>query len=588
MKRVTRLNWLHLVLFFVMIPFNSLHAEQRSEEPDSEEAFMVGRISYLEGRVLRYVPEKDDWVSAVKDAPFGMDDALRSDEHGKAEFIMPNNTWIRIDGDTQIQIITLKEDITGIDVVSGIARFYNKGSNATIKVTTPFGYVTAPTGTCFDLYVGHESVEVISLKGKVEFVQLPYEKKFEVIAGSSSIVADSRQTTAGEGYGIPDWENWNSVRDNIWLKRVERKGESAKYLPPALNHEAWVLDDYGTWTRVYYEGAYRYFWRPVHVGIGWAPFTVGRWTLWYGDHCWIPAERFGYVTHHYGNWVLVKGIWHWAPPVVRARISLGPPFFNIGFAWYPGRVAWIHSGVHIGWVPLAPFEPYYSHRRWGRRSVVVKNVKTMNINIGINKYRYFNRAVIIHRDNLYRVNNYKRIRIRTTNNVTVITKYRAAPVVDNRIISNYTKNELSRPKTRRRAQVVSQRNIKNKNIEHPKGRGIKPLPASGGIKKRGDFKNVKPAHKPHRIVTERIHHNKLEAKMSSGVSAKTVRKITKNIGHGNPVKGPRIGKLKVKSRLVPADQATRPVSEVKFREKELRRAETRRAQPKVRAVGRTR
>jgi len=263
-----------------------------------------------------------------------------------------------------------------------------------------------------------------------------------------------------------------------------RKGESAKYLPPALNHEAWVLDDYGTWARVYYEGAYRYFWRPVHVGIGWAPFTVGRWTLWYGDHCWIPAERFGYVTHHYENWVSVKGIWHWAPPVVRARISSGPPFFNIGFAWYPGRVAWIHSGVHIGWVPLAPFEPYYSHHRWGRRSVVVKNVKTMNINMGINKYRYLNRAVIIQRDNLYRANNYKRIRIRTANNVTIMAKQSAAPVVANRIMSNYTKNKLSRPKTRRPAQVLSQRNIQKKILNAPRGGELNPFPPLAGFKKK--------------------------------------------------------------------------------------------------------
>ena len=79
MKRVTRLNWLHLGLLFVMIPFNPLYAEQRSEGPDSEEAFVVGRISYLEGRVVRYVPEKDVWTVVVKDTPFGMDDALRSD-----------------------------------------------------------------------------------------------------------------------------------------------------------------------------------------------------------------------------------------------------------------------------------------------------------------------------------------------------------------------------------------------------------------------------------------------------------------------------------------------------------------------------
>ncbi len=564
MKRAIQLNWLHLVLLFMMIPFNSLYAEQQSEEPDSEEAIVVGRISHLEGRVLRYVPEEDDWVAAVKDAPFGMDDALRSEEHGRAEFIMPNNTWIRIDGDTQIKIIVLKEDITGIDIASGIARFYNKGSNATIKATTPFGYVTAPAGTCFDLYVGHDSVEVISIKGKVEFVRLPDEKKFEVIAGSSSIVADSRQIAAGEGYGTTDWENWNGVRDNIWQKRAERKGQSARYLPPALNHDAWVLDQYGTWARVYYEGSYRYFWRPVHVGNGWAPFTVGRWTLWYGDRCWIPAERFGYVTHHYGNWVLVNGIWHWAPPVVRARINLGTPFFNIGFAWYPGRVAWIHSGVHIGWVPLAPFEPYYSHRRWGRRSVVVKNVNRLNINTRSNRYRYFNRAVIIHRDNLHRVNNYKRVRIRTKNNAAVIKNYRAAPVIGNRIPG------------------------KNKKIELPRKRAIKPLPASGGIRKGYNYKDVNPAHKSRRRVNKRVHRKKLEPKMNSGVRAKTVQKITKKDRHDNLVKETRVVKLKIKSPPVPKDRISRPMSKLKLKEKKLRKTEIRRAHHKVRAVGKTR
>ncbi len=579
MTRIIRLNWLHLVLFFVMIPFNSLNAAQRSEEPGSEEAVMIGRISHLEGGVLRYVPEKDDWVATVKDAPFGMDDTLRSDEHGRAEFIIPNNTWMRINGDTRIQIITLEEDITGIYVASGIARFYNKGSNAIIKATTPFGYVTAPAGTCFDLYVGDESVEVISIKGKVEFIRSPYEKKFAVIAGSSSIVADSRQTTAGEGYGTPDWEDWNRIRDNIWQKRAERKGNSVKYLPPALNHDAWVLDEYGTWARVYYEGAYRYFWRPVHVGIGWAPFTVGRWTLRYGDQCWIPAERFGYVTHHYGNWVLVKGAWYWAPPVVRARIRFGPPFFNIGFAWYPGRVAWIHSGVHIGWVPLAPFEPYYSHRRWGRRSVVVKNVNTININIRNNRYRYFNRAVIIHREKLHRVNSYKGVRIRTKNNAAVITKYRTAPVVGSKRINKHTKND----QPRRRQRV-----IKNKNIERPRERAIKRLPASGGIRKKYNYREVNPAHKSGRTVNKKVNRKKLEPRMNSGVRAKTVPKIAKNGRHDNLVKETRIIKLKVKSRPVPADQVSRPVSKLKFKGKKLRKTEILRARHKVRAAGKTR
>ena len=38
---------------------------------------------------------------------------------GKAEFILPNGTWVRIGGSTQIQIIALKPDVTEVDVASG-------------------------------------------------------------------------------------------------------------------------------------------------------------------------------------------------------------------------------------------------------------------------------------------------------------------------------------------------------------------------------------------------------------------------------------------------------------------------------------
>jgi len=39
-------------------------------------------------------PLKKTGSLTVKDAPFGREDALYSDQDGKAEFIMPNNTWV--------------------------------------------------------------------------------------------------------------------------------------------------------------------------------------------------------------------------------------------------------------------------------------------------------------------------------------------------------------------------------------------------------------------------------------------------------------------------------------------------------------
>jgi hypothetical protein len=528
MKRTGKLLWLPFILLLVMIPITSQPAPTRSEDREGE-TILVGRISHVEGEVLRYVPDQKDWAATVKDAPFGMDDALYSGKDGRAEIIMPNNTWARIDGDTQVQLIALKDDVTEIDVASGVARFYNKGSDVVIKATTPFGYVMAPAKTSFDLYVGDDSAEVISLKGRVDFVHNTSETRFEVIAGSSSILADSRKVTAGEARKESYWHAWNGKRDTLWAKRMRVRGKSVKYLPPRLHHEAYVLDEYGRWERVYSDGTYRYFWRPVHVSVGWAPFTVGRWTVWYGDHTWIPYEPFGYITHHYGAWVFAGGFWYWAPPVPFVRVHIGPPLLPIPFFWYPGRVAWIHFGVYAGWFPLGPHEHYYCHRRWGPHTVVVKNVNITKININIRRHSHVKRAVIIHRNNFYRVNNYGNVRIRHIRSNTIAKNYRVAPVVDNRVIKNY------------------------KNIGE-----------------KYNFTNVNVTRKPHRTAINRIKRNQIVAKRRGNVKAKTIRHNVKNMKEGRVEGGARIRSSKVKERVVPVNRVNRPVSQGKFEEGKLK------------------
>ena len=512
--------WLMLILILVMIPITSLQAQTPTANQEEEKPVLVGRISHIEGQLLRYVPDEEDWVETVRDTPFGINDTLYSNKYTRAEIIMPNNTWMRIDSDTQIQLITIKDDVTEIDVISGVVRFYNKGSDAVIKAVTPLGYVMGPPGTGFDLIVDHDYVEVIASKGTVYFDHNTAGKQFEAIAGSSSIIANRRQVTAGDAVADPNWDEWNRDRDALWAKRIRTGKESARYLPPGLYHHAYVLERHGRWQRVYYDGAYYYFWRPVHLTVGWAPFTVGRWTAWYGDHTWIPYEPFGYVTHHYGCWVLVNGFWYWAPPVARIRVHLGPPLLDIGFAWYPGRVAWIHSGVHIGWVPLAPYESYYCHRRWGRRTIVVRDVNITNV-YNVNRYRYFKHAILIHRKNLYKVNNYRNVRIRNIKNRAIVKKYRVVPVVNETVIRDYRK-------TRKKYNFA--------------------------------YNNVK--QKPHGTVIKRIQQNRLDATKNIKVKARSIQQNGKNIrqyriGNGAKIKNPKARKM-----LVPADRDNRSVSKV--------------------------
>jgi hypothetical protein len=492
-------------------------------------AITIGRVYYIEGDLLRYVAEEKDWVSMVKDAPFGEGDTLYSGNRGMAEMIVPNGTWIRIGENTQIQFIALDTDLSETDIASGVARFYNKSSRSLIKTTSPFGYVLANPGAVFDFYVGENSVEVVAVKGKVSFVHAESNTRYEVSAGSPSILADQDQVSSGEGTFDPDWDRWNRTRENFWAAKARVRGRSLEYLPPGLQDESYALEENGRWESVPYEGSSRWFWRPTRVTVGWSPFTAGRWTDWNGDQVWVPAEPFGYITHHYGNWVYVRNRWYWAPPVATVRIGL--PLLNIGFFWSPGRVSWIHSGSHVGWVPLAPRETYYSHRNWGGpHEVVVTNVNITQININIGSYAYARHAIVVPRDRFYGVNSYRNVRETRINPTTIINNYRAAPVVNNTVINNYTTN-----------------------------------------RQRYNFTNTAAREKPHNTVINRIEKNAPLIQRSRQESAASVQEQVKSAKEGRVNREVRIETPKSTSYIVPANEVNRPKSEIKLQQKEIRK-----------------
>jgi hypothetical protein len=491
-------------------------------------AMMVGRIFYVEGDLLRYVPAEKDWVAVVRDAPFGAEDTLFSGSRGMAELIVPNGTWIRTGNSTQIQFITLDADLTEMDVASGVTRFYNKGSHTVIKAGSPFGYVLADPDSVFDFYVGEKSVEIVAIKGTVSFVHSPTEAKYDVAAGSPSILADRSQVSSGDGTVETDWDQWNTARENFWVAKARVRGQSAAFLPPSLQQEAYAFEENGRWERVPYEGTEQWFWRPTTVVVGWSPFTMGRWTDWYGDQTWIPAEPFGYVTHHYGNWVYTRNYWYWAPPVVSVRV--GFPLLNLGFFWSPGRVSWIHSGIYVGWVPLAPRETYYAHRSWGGpHTVVVNNVNISRININVRNYSYVDHAIVVNQKNFFGRNNYRSVRETNIKPATIIKDYRAAPVVNNTVINNYTKN-----------------------------------------KQRFNYTNVAVKEKPHNSVLNRINQNVTIIHEGRKENAAVLQKRLKSIPEGKINRAARIEQPKVTNYIVPSREVNRPRADIKLPQRDIK------------------
>jgi hypothetical protein len=484
---------------------------------------LVGRVSHVEGQLLRYVYEEKDWVAIGREAPFGLEDALYTDSDGRGELMLPNNIWIRVGGSTQIQLVKLKPDLTEVDVAAGMARLHNRSGEGVIKVTSPFGYVVAYGDTVFDIYVGDESVEVIGITGTVEFVHGADESRYEVVAGSTSVVADAKQIVAEDGYVDGDWDDWNLGRDDLWTKRVEVKGDSIEYLPANLSDDAYALEENGRWEKVYHEGEYRTLWKPTRVSAGWAPYTVGRWSVYYGDNCWIPDEPFGYVTHHYGSWVRVDSCncWYWSPPKVRRVATRVSRDWYEDYEWCPGRVGWVHRDNYVGWVPLAPTEPYYSNRYWGATSVVVSTVPQVNINIG--GYRYLDDAVIVNHDHLYGVNNYSAVRVTNINKTTIVNNYHSAPVVNNTVINNYN--------------TISQ---------------------------RYQTTNVMVSRAPHDSVVRRIEHNQRFSRETASMGAVDIERSLSRTREGRIAREGRIGRPEVTNRLVDRGERSKPDSEVQF------------------------
>lgn len=208
-----------LVLTCAMTLVIAPAASSQSPQPEAKEASLSGRIAFLEGQLLIYPAGATDWAPAGKDTPFRADDVLFCERNGKAELLLLDNTLVRIDAETEVQLVTLNKDLVELDIDSGAGRFVNKGTEGQLKVTTEFGDITAPPGTAFDLYVDDVSLEVIAIKGRVEFLPEEDPTKREVAAGTPSLITDGKLVSSGEGKPDAQWDAWNQERDAALEKK---------------------------------------------------------------------------------------------------------------------------------------------------------------------------------------------------------------------------------------------------------------------------------------------------------------------------------------------------------------------------------
>ncbi len=320
------------------------------------------RISLIEGDVSIKTAGMDDWGAGALNGPLAEGDQVWAPEDSRVELQMPSRSYLRLDGLSAVQILSLDKENSQFYLSQGQGYFYfHLQPGGTLQVDTPDVSIRAFNDTVFriDVSVSDHYTDVAVYKGHVEA-----ENRLGRTRINAGEMLSLAQDTEGEvsPMGPPDqWESWNKERND---RLFAREDPGARYLPPELRAYAYDFTAGGRWVQV---PGYGYCWTPLAgINADWAPYRRGRWAWIGGDYVWISADPWGWVPYHYGRWAFFAAIgWCWVPPLA------GDVY------WGPGFVGWVKTNDYVAWVPLAPGEIYYGRGYFGRNSV---NVTTININ----------------------------------------------------------------------------------------------------------------------------------------------------------------------------------------------------------------
>jgi hypothetical protein len=357
----------------------------------SASADVIGnaRLSLIRGDVaVQTADSGNEWIAASINLPLTPGDKVWVPEEGRAEIQILGETYLRVDGKTDVEITNLNREssaaITQIALPQG--RIYTKyrklgvGSSV-FQVDTPIVSAMAYESARFELNVDENGYTEVSVIDGFVYVESNYGNT-KVNAGYMLSIGPDSYADISPRRPRDEWLIWNMSRDAL----LARSGSSSRYLPPALGVYSGDFDEYGRWVNT---SNYGYVWTPRLVAKTWAPYRSGRWVWMNGDYVWISYEPWGWAPYHYGRWAFSAGVgWCWVPPAINAVF------------WAPGFVAWINTPTYISWVPLAPGEIYYGYGHYGPHSVNLRTVNITTINV---TNVYFNSRVahgvtVIHRD----------------------------------------------------------------------------------------------------------------------------------------------------------------------------------------------
>jgi hypothetical protein len=329
-----------------------------ADEPAADPG--VARMSVIAGEVDVKRADSGDTFTAALNAPVSPGDYLSTPDDSRAEIEFDYGAALRVAPDTQLRFTRLDPQNHQLQLAEGTVdlRVF-RGLASHPEVDTPAATIRPTTHGSYRITVTDDGNTLVTVRAGEASVITPVAEQ-TIGAGSSLLVSgsgDGTQTQLVAVVAYDDFDAFNSDRD-AYIARAH----DATYVDEGIVG-ADDLDGYGHWIDA---ADYGQVWVPNQQAAGWAPYHDGRW-VWepYYGWTWVAAEPWGWAPYHYGNWFYASGTgWCWYPGAYApASPYVYRPALVAFFSFGGGGVAGSFAFGDVGWVPIAPFEPF--HPWWG-------------------------------------------------------------------------------------------------------------------------------------------------------------------------------------------------------------------------------
>jgi hypothetical protein len=345
---------------------------------DEDAGPAVARVSVIQGEVDVRRGDSEDVVAAAINAPLLAGDYLTTHAGARAEVQFDYGNALRAAADTELGFTRIDATNHAAQLALGTVelRVFDL-TDARPEIDTPSAAVRPQATGRYRITVTDDGTTYVTVRaGRAEVVSP--QSVHSVAAGSTVLVSGPGSDPAFDFVDTvarDDFERWNDERD-----RYAQSPGIDRYVDGGLVGAA-DLQQYGRWVDV---AGYGNVWSP-YATAGWAPYQSGRW-VWEGYYgwTWVSDEPWGWAPYHYGRWFYNADYgWCWYPERARAH-----------HIWRPALVAFFSFGGggglavgfgNVGWVPLAPNEPFHpwfgNQRHLDNTTIVNTTTYITNINV---------------------------------------------------------------------------------------------------------------------------------------------------------------------------------------------------------------